>query len=440
MSISKKSFQRILWILLLLTGILLVTIAVKRDIFYKDNYNPDLRNRIVGARLIKDGRSPYYYKWKETDGIRYYDPEGFFYKSVNNITASPFFHRLLIPFCELPQSKISVIWLWLQYGMFAIIVLVAVSFCRNFLSRYFTIAIALSFLFTAAWKNHVLAGQMYIAIPFFLSLFTYVFCKAKTSSAFFLAGAIVLCLVLIRINFLVFLLPFLLLAKNVGLKRILLFCTPAFLWVILICLNGFERGLWKDYLGAIEQHSQMHQLVSDSQLDKYPRPNYPEWEGIVMKDKNLLSPGLNTENGNFFLMFKMVTGKNLAPVNLLLISSLSILALFTFFYLRSAKIKINDAAVMQVIIAGFCFYMITDIFSPITRHQCYTMQWLFIVLFFTATQPLKRYYSILIVVGLVLSITDFTFIKMRHTIGEYLILISLILHLIHYFKLRPLKQ
>ncbi len=57
---------------LLIVGFAAVlAIAVYRDI-QADKHNPaDLRNRVVGARLITDGKSPYFYKWKAADGIRY---------------------------------------------------------------------------------------------------------------------------------------------------------------------------------------------------------------------------------------------------------------------------------------------------------------------------------------------------------------------------------
>jgi len=44
----------------LLAGVLAVIlwVAVRRDIGYEKTYTGDLRNRVTGARLVKDGRSP----------------------------------------------------------------------------------------------------------------------------------------------------------------------------------------------------------------------------------------------------------------------------------------------------------------------------------------------------------------------------------------------
>ncbi|MDP9042728.1 MAG: hypothetical protein M3N30_12170, partial [Bacteroidota bacterium] len=49
----------------------ILTHSVIRDVMYDKQYPGDLRNRIVGARLQKDGKLPYHYHWQESDGIRY---------------------------------------------------------------------------------------------------------------------------------------------------------------------------------------------------------------------------------------------------------------------------------------------------------------------------------------------------------------------------------
>ena len=51
----------------------LLTHSIYRDIQLEKQYPSDLRNRVVGARLQKDGKDPYFYKWKKEDGFRYID-------------------------------------------------------------------------------------------------------------------------------------------------------------------------------------------------------------------------------------------------------------------------------------------------------------------------------------------------------------------------------
>jgi hypothetical protein len=430
----------VLSVFLLITCAVLLIIAVKRDLLYNTDYTGDLRNRVVGARLIQDGKSPYFYKWKAADGIRYYDPSGFGDSKVSNITASPFFHRLMIPVCNLPQSTLSGVWLCIEYFMFAVMLIIALSFCTETITKIAVCLIAVAFLFTAAWKEHILARQMYLVIPFLLSIFTCLFYKLKTGWVYFICGSVAISLVLIRPNFAVFFLPLLLLLKGFNIKNIALLFAPAFIAITIICSSAFERQLWAGYFGAIKIHASMHQGEPYEKINSEPSPAYAEWEGISLKNSTTLKPGMDifpqSENGNFFIVFKLLTHKKITTVALLVWSTVIISGLFIIFIIMAKKIKFNKLDLRQLLILGFCFYMITDLFSPVIRQQCYTMQWLFAILIFFSIPKLKNGYWLvcLIVIGLLLNIIDVPFIKMRHTAGEYIILFSLLIFSLAYFK------
>src|SRR6187549_2846741 len=98
------SCLRILALLNYIILLSLLTHCIYRDIQLSKQNTGDLRNRVVGARLQKDGKDPYFYKWKKEDGFRYFDPANQGPLAVSNITATPFFHDLLFPVCNWPQS------------------------------------------------------------------------------------------------------------------------------------------------------------------------------------------------------------------------------------------------------------------------------------------------------------------------------------------------
>src|SRR6186713_1484838 len=105
---------------LLFILILVITYTIVRDSRVITHfYGSDLRNRVVGARMIRDGRSPYFYKWKGADGVRYYDPDNdppkWSDKKLSVVSATPFFHHLLAPLTEWPQMKIFRLWMVLEY-------------------------------------------------------------------------------------------------------------------------------------------------------------------------------------------------------------------------------------------------------------------------------------------------------------------------------------
>ncbi|HEY8971137.1 MAG TPA: hypothetical protein VIM64_18665, partial [Puia sp.] len=153
---------RLAWASMIGLGLPLFVFALLRDIHYTREYPGDLRNRIVGARIIGDGHSPYFYKWKEGDGLRYYDPDNFDTLKPSVMTSTPFMHRLLLPIADRPQAQIAEYWLALEYLLLAGMTVFAFYCARPGGQRRTVIAIALLFLYTNAWKCQVSHGQYYL--------------------------------------------------------------------------------------------------------------------------------------------------------------------------------------------------------------------------------------------------------------------------------------
>src|SRR5882757_5689558 len=107
------------WPILIAAFTIILAWAVYRDIQFEQQYTGDLRNRVVGARMAMYHLSPYFFTWKNTDPMRYYDPENRRDSAnpsqVSNITASPFFLQLMTPIANLPERTISRIWLLIEY-------------------------------------------------------------------------------------------------------------------------------------------------------------------------------------------------------------------------------------------------------------------------------------------------------------------------------------
>src|SRR5688500_1745611 len=104
----------------ILFGVLLLSVfgwCLHRDIQIEKQRTVDLPNRVVGARMVKDGKSPYFYHWKPADGLRYFGAGPISFGRASNVTASPFFHHLLAPIADLPERTISRIWLMISYLM-----------------------------------------------------------------------------------------------------------------------------------------------------------------------------------------------------------------------------------------------------------------------------------------------------------------------------------
>ncbi|MBL7758798.1 MAG: hypothetical protein JNL59_15420, partial [Chitinophagaceae bacterium] len=141
--------------------------SVYRDTRLERQHPGDLRNRVVGARLQRDGISPYFYGWDSTQSFRYYDPTGYDFMAASNITASPFFHQLLYPIANIPQRSFSKIWLIIQYIFWASMLGIAVSLVSSRRQRLLIVATAILFLFTRFWSDTRFKGQNYFVAAWF---------------------------------------------------------------------------------------------------------------------------------------------------------------------------------------------------------------------------------------------------------------------------------
>ncbi len=419
----KHLLLRILFPILVLSA---VSYTIHRDILLEREGACDLRNRIVGARLQKDGVLPYFHKkWKPGQSMRYYDPTDSNGKEgLSNITATPFFHALLYPLAEFPQRTISYWWLIIQYGILIIIVILAYSVATTPFQRLSTILAGTLFLFTEAWKMHVLSGQMYIIIPLFALLFYCSLRRPDNLLSALTAGTAAIALLLIRPNAIIFFLPFILLLRNYRPRYLLVFFSSVLLIALFHFGNKNNRLYWQDYTKAIDASVKMHQ---DAILnhETYNRIVVEEWEGWntrQVKEYTKHNQPVYSENGNVFVLYFQLFHKPI-PVNIL--SAFAVLTIVTallLFYFSSTKY--HNVSLENLAMFSFCLFMISDLFSPVWRHQYNTVMWIFPLVLSTAifTWSNKWIYALL-GIALFLNIVNIFAIKMEHTIGEYLFLI-----------------
>lgn len=98
----------------------------------------DLRNRIVGARLMKDGLDPYTFLWSYGEPLLYFDVDVLPKSLFSNITATPFIHWILQPLAELSMYQIELFWFILQWLSILTTVYLALTFAsENFQKQQF---------------------------------------------------------------------------------------------------------------------------------------------------------------------------------------------------------------------------------------------------------------------------------------------------------------
>ena len=416
-------------ILNLLLLILILIHSFYRDVKLEKQYSGDLRNRVVGARLQKDGRIPYFYKWKKADGYRYIDPENNNNFKVSNITASPVFHNLLLPICDLSQRSISFLWFCFQYLMLVIITVLFVKLSKNNIQKCIVINFSVLFTCTEAWKSLIAAGQLYLFIGLLIAFVIYGLLKSTKNKYLYFAAFSTALLVLIRPTALIIFIPFFIQYKY-SYKYLLRSFAFMIAYGLFSIINQQELRLWVSYVNALNENVKAHQHLNPSLQINEPFPIIKNLEGLNISETdkfNLQNPiPIYSENGNIFVILHALSQKrpSILLINTLLIICIVVL-ISGFIYYKYE----NGFYIINTIMIAFIFFMLAEIFSLIHRHQYTTVQWLPILL--TGVAAIKKWYEpamILLTIGLILNIvTNISLLPFIHTIGEFCWMIALLL-------------
>ena len=257
----------------------------------------------MGARLQKDGRIPYFYKWKKADGYRYIDPENNNNFKVSNITASPVFHNLLLPICDLSQRSISFLWFCFQYLMLVIITVLFVKLSKNNIQKCIVINFSVLFTCTEAWKSLIAAGQLYLFIGLLIAFVVYGLLKSTKNQYLYFAAFSTALLVLIRPTALIIFIPFFIQYRYTY-KYLLRSFAFMIAYGLFSIINQQELRLWVSYVNALNENVKAHQHLNPSLQINEPFPIIKNLEGLNISETdkfNLQNPiPIYSENGNIF--------------------------------------------------------------------------------------------------------------------------------------------
>ena len=134
----------------------------------------DLRNRIVGARVIKHHLDPYFFKWSEKYSKLLLDPRDIPELPVTRLTIPPSLLLLHLPFSDFYYKNIRIIWTLLQW-FFLLFSIYAFTKAKNKKIIWITglLLIADSYIM----RLHIERGQIYIFYVFLISLAYYIYRK-----------------------------------------------------------------------------------------------------------------------------------------------------------------------------------------------------------------------------------------------------------------------
>ncbi|MCF7859012.1 MAG: glycosyltransferase 87 family protein [Candidatus Cloacimonetes bacterium] len=310
----------------------------------------DLRNRVVGSRLILQKLDPYFTKWKEGDSVRLLDPRDNPDWEVNRVTVTPTMLQLFIPLSLLNYSIIRMIWLFLQWLMLLLTIFLFTKITKYKQARMLIWICGLFFIGTSYfWRLHVERGQIYIFYVLIFSLFFYFLAKKKQLSSGISLGF----LIALRPTFILVLIPLLIKKK----WKLTFFSITALLLIVLLTVTFTNWEVWNSYFRAMNIHAQIHLDTVQSPSTYYP---YINIEGVG----NLFSlANIPINDTSIQYLFRSI-GITLNSNNMKIIFFIFIFVTSSLIY--KFRTKIDE---YKMIIIASLLVILSEFFIPAARYS-----------------------------------------------------------------------
>lgn len=385
----------------------------------------DLRNRVVGARVLMQKLDPYFYKWNTGDDEKLLDPLDEPNLPVSRVTVNPsvlLFHSL---FANLPYFHQRILWFVLQTGMLLTSLLLWNIHKLNTLrNKLIFIFVSVGMVISQAWKLHVDVGQFYIVYIFLLSI-AYRVLKSEYKYREITAGCIIGLTVLFRFPIIVFTLP-MILSRQVKLFVATLLGFGAFLGLSIF---GAGYQAWQSYFSAMIVFSKLTidaVSVTSKRIVTYPT--------IIEGMGNIKVFGEHhNDNTSIISVFKRLLGISLESKFLIIGLAISLL-IYSVVLFRSQTYQKFHKSPFQLeltfLIGSICI-LIADFFLPAPRYIYNNIQFLipFIILCQNTNYSHLRMLGLFIVMIFSCLISNglFLWLPKEVILGPFLTIFSMIL-------------
>lgn len=390
----------------------------------------DMRGRVAGARLILDGKLPYYYNWYPGDPVRYYyggevDSPRVAPTVVSGLTAPPAFLRAIGPIANAEQYKID----WGAFYLFHILWLCGLVFTLSKVSRdkwYIVLLLMVPFLWSDGWMNQVLISQYYALFGFMLLAIGLLLLRNKQIAA----GLLFAVLILFRLNTLVFVLPFLIAAWYYR-KFLFSSATGLLVYAVFVAVTPFEKQLWQQYFSSLKDHQELHMgkmpPAPMARIVTLPTlPTIVEGQDYHAMDKAYKESDIRIfmEASNFKQGYKAVMGRQ-PPAMMLSICLLGTILFVWVWMYRKRKMRTDafDFPEYKHVLAGMLFYFLSSFFSTISNASYQFPQWLAVAVILGLYQTKIATKAILLFVfGVLVNCYWFPDFRGKHLISEVCLL------------------
>lgn len=328
----------------------------------------DLRDKVVGARSLLEGRSLYRNPWRPGEPERLADPMVPPGAEMTRYTGTPFQSLVLAPLGMLSFGNARLMWLVMQYALLlAAFLFMLRGFGEGDERSHLIAATALVVLLVStSWRLHVERGQVYIL---FGALLAALFWSLK-KERHLLAGAIAASLMLFKPTYAFLLLPLL-----VRVKLRMLLGGAGLIAVAAAAFAVIPNGLasWSEYLDAMRAWSAMPGLGAPPSVD----PGAFEYPATIEGLSNLRDHHkMEFENGSIGAVLLAVGGIALpgwAPW-----AAYGLILVLSAYMLRRELPGVQGT---RLLLLGFLAWTVLMMILPTPRFDYQLVHWIGPVLF-----------------------------------------------------------
>jgi hypothetical protein len=391
--------------------------SLQNDVYiFKNSTSIDLLYRVVGSRLMEDGKAPYHDKWQagQPTAARYYHPIPRYWQNINGVTVTPAFLWMNMPFAEMDFCRASDWWFGNQAGALFLCGLFLLISIRSFSQKLVALfGFILFFAFSRNFYLHLHSAQVYVLFALVFST-VYLLLKSKPGSKFFIIGIVLSVAVWLKPFFIFAFIPFLLQNNRSFVKGATI--TAAIL--VLQVLAFDQVKYWKEYASAMREYASDITIQDEPYyFQKFP-PTFPVADCIYpMRNPDKLplkSNGLASAQYYFFRLNVQLTNPLVFGVIALAV------CLLVGWLSRKTKSPEHLLALM------FLLYLVAEIFTPARRAGYYLVEWAPAAIVILCSYQSNKMAAILMLAGLIINNGYVPFESVHlGSVGESLMILSL---------------
>jgi hypothetical protein len=385
---------------------------------FNNSTSIDMLYRVVGSRLMVDGKSPYYDKWQagKPDAARFYHPIPRYSQKINGVTVTPAILWMNSAFANENFCRTRNIWFNIQIGALFLCGLIMLISFRNFWQKLIAlVAFVAFFVFSRNFYLHLHSAQVYV---FYALIFCGLFLllKSKVDRKYFYIGLLITLSIWLKPFFVVLFLPFLF-RKNLEVFKGTLVMGS----ILLVHTAIFDHWeLWKEYLSAMPEYAMDISLAKRADFMQIHEPSFDVPSCIYpMRYPDELPLTASSLRSVQYYLSRL--GIDITNTKWFALTALLLTGIFSFI-----TRKRNQSA-EQLLATMFLLYFTLELFTPTLRFGYYLVQWAAVSVIILSSYKNNKLSAGLMLIGLVINNGYFPFPdEYEGSVGEALMLLGLL--------------